>query len=326
MVRRFVQAIRRRKLRTIAIALILGFIALNALAFMHARAMTHFTSGHARTAAPEALGFFAKVSVLLTGIDVPRPLNTETPDDIGLPFTAHHFTSDDGFDLEAWHIPSTRETTTLILCFPGYAASKSTLLPYAKALNEMGYATLLVDFRACGGSSGTDTTIGYREALDVAAAVRFARANLAPKRIVLLGGSMGATAVMRAVALDATLADAIIVEAPFDRLLSTAENRFTSMHLPSFPFARLLVFWGGVRQGYWAFHHNPVDYARDIPCPVLHMHGDRDPRVTMAQAQSIFNNFAGPKQFVVFNNVGHESYIAAQPREWRDAVEAFLPR
>ena len=42
---------------------------------------------------------------------------------------------------------------------------------------------------------------------------------------------------------------AVVVESVFDRLLSTAENRFHSMGIPAFPMARLLIFWGG---GAWA--------------------------------------------------------------------------
>ena len=98
---------------------------------------------------------------------------------------------------------------------------------------------------------------------------------------MLLGNSSGAAAVLRAVSIEPSLADALIVDAPFDRLLSTVENRFVAMKLPPFPLARMIVLWGGARQGYWAFAHNPFDYASKITCPVLHLHGENDPRVTL---------------------------------------------
>jgi hypothetical protein len=50
------QAIRRRPLLSIALALLLGFVALNVLAYRHARAMLTFDSAAAeRTATPERL-------------------------------------------------------------------------------------------------------------------------------------------------------------------------------------------------------------------------------------------------------------------------------
>ena len=41
-------------------------------------------------------------------------------------------------------------------------------------------------------------------------------------------------------------ADAVVLECPFDRLLTTVEHRFELMGVPAFPLARLLTFWGGV--------------------------------------------------------------------------------
>jgi alpha-beta hydrolase superfamily lysophospholipase len=62
------------------------------------------------------------------------------------------------------------------------------------------------------------------------------------------------------------------------------------MGLPTFPAAQLLVFWGGVQQGFNGFRHNPAEYARSVKCPVLMMHGEHDSRVTVEQARNIFDN------------------------------------
>jgi pimeloyl-ACP methyl ester carboxylesterase len=109
-------------------------------------------------------------------------------------------------------------------------------------------------------------------------------------------------------------------------LTSTAANRFASMGLPAFPAVHLLIFWGGVQEGFNGFRHNPVEYARDVPCPVLLLHGAKDTRVTREQAESIFRNFPGEKEFVVFPNAGHESYLGAAPAKWTESVSRFLER
>ncbi|CAN5663018.1 hypothetical protein BH09PLA1_BH09PLA1_09690 [soil metagenome] len=329
MPRQFLRWVRAHRLRTLGLALAAMFAGANLLAFMQARSMTHFATGD-RTAAPEQLGMAAKLRVLLTGVTVPRPVNREDPSDFGLAFETLHTRSTNNIDLEMWHIaapmwygPPLRPPTTVLL-FHAYASSKEMMLPAARLLHDLGYDTLLVDFRGCGGSSGNETTVGYSEADDVIAATMFARDHFSTQRIVLLGDSMGAAAVLRAASLDPKLADALIVDAPFDRLLSTVENRFVAMKLPPFPLARLIVFWGGIRQGYWGFAHNPADYAGAIRCPVLHMHGENDSRVTQAQARSLFARFAGPKTSIVFVGAGHSSHVQTDLPAWTQAVRAFI--
>jgi pimeloyl-ACP methyl ester carboxylesterase len=198
------------------------------------------------------------------------------------------------------------------------------MLPAARELHDMGCDTLLIDFRGCGGSSGNATTIGFKEADVVIAAVRFAREEFAPDRVILFGDSMGAAAVIRAASLEPKLADGLIIAAPFDRLLSTVENRFVAMNLPPFPFARLICFWGGVQHGYWAFDHDPARYATTIHLPVLHIHGAHDPRVTTGQAESLFDHFAGPKRFALFENTGHASHLHVDRAKWMREVQGFV--
>ena len=53
----------------------LAFVGLNISAFLHARAMTHFTAGGTRTAKPEALSIGDKFRALLLGVTIPRPEN-----------------------------------------------------------------------------------------------------------------------------------------------------------------------------------------------------------------------------------------------------------
>ena len=324
MIRRTARWLRSHKLLTCCFVLVTMLIALNVVAYLQARSMTRFVRAGTRTSSPEQLSLASKLRVLLTGVTVPRPTNDQMPRNFGLSFTTHRTHSTDGIELELWHIPARETDRTLIVCFHSYASSKQMLLPVARELTAMGCDTLLVDFRGGGGSTGDETTIGYREADDVLAAVRFARERFAPSRVILYGDSMGAVAAIRAVSLDPQLADALIVAAPFDRLLSTVENRFHAMKLPAFPFAQLICFWGGARQGYSAFAHNPSDYATKITIPVLHMHGEHDPRVTREQAQRLFDRFAGPKQLVVFSGAGHASHLDEDREAWINAVQPFI--
>jgi pimeloyl-ACP methyl ester carboxylesterase len=311
--------VKRRRRLLLAGALVALLAVPNLLAVMHARAMTRFTDGGERTDKPELLSLGQKAKALALGVRIARPKSQRTPADIGLGFETQRFESEPGVELEAWRIPREKSRGVAVL-FHGYAASKEQTLAPARLLHELGYETLLVDFRGSGGSSGSETSIGYHEARDVASAV----ARTGRKDVVLFGHSMGAVAILRAIHAHGVEARAVILEAPFDRMLTTVENRFASMGVPSFPAARLLVFWGGVLGGFDALAHDPIAYARSVKVPALVIGGADDARVTRSQLESVADALAGPKKLVVFEKLGHESFSEARPAEWRAAVETFL--
>ncbi len=313
---------RRHPWRCLCLAGLLAFAALNGIAYTHARAMTHFVSGGIKTPHPEALSPAGKLGVLVSGVRVPRPENLTRPDDIGLASTTHRFPSAD-HTLEAWLIEA-GPSHGMVVLFHGYSGSRSDLLPQAAAFHELGFACLLVDFRGSGGSTGATTTIGFGEADDVVAAVAYARNRLAAEAVFIYGVSMGAAASLRALGPLGLRADGLIVESPFDRLLSTVENRFALMGLPSFPCAPLLVFWGGVQHGYSGFAHNPCDYARQVETPTLMLVGAVDQRATEAQALAVYDRLAGPRSLVRFAGAGHESFLEHDPRLWKRTVGEFL--
>ncbi len=300
------------------------FTLLNVLAYHHAWAMTHFVPEGARTQRPEQLSFMKKFAVLCTGVSIPKPRGQgKTPADHGLPFEVHRLAGPGGVELEAWHIPHAR-ARGIILMFHGYAACKANLLREAKIFHDLGFAAFLVDFHGSGGSSGCNTSIGMFEADEVALAADFARTHWPDLPQICYGQSMGSAAILRASAVLGYTPAAIILECPFDRLLTTVGNRFGTMGLPAFPLANLLVFWGGVQQGFNGFQHNPVEYAARIVCPVLHMQSIDDPYVTREQAQAIFDNLAGEKKLELFAGIGHRPYLVDRPEQWRRAVGDFL--
>ncbi len=285
--------------------------------------MTHFVGSGIRTPPPEKLTLPQKAWVLLAGVRLPRPENRQTPSDFRLGYETVTFGSSDEVTIEAWLI---RQSTSrgVVLIFHGYGGAKDSLLPATKEFHDLGYDALVVDFRGSGGSGGDTTSIGYHEADDVAAAVKFARALPGSKPIVLYGSSMGAAAILRAIQASGVQPDSIILECPFDNLLTTIQHRFDAMHLPAFPFAQLLTFWGGAQQGFNGFRHNPADYARQVHCPALLIHGGRDARVSVTEVRHIYDNLSGPKALELFPDFGHGSPVTQFPDRWRARVREFL--
>jgi uncharacterized protein len=313
----------KRRLRVGAGLVLLAFVVLNAIAYRHVWTMTHFASSGIRTLKPEALTPLQKLKVLFAGVTLPRPINLQTPSDFEMPYENVSLTNSRGIRLEAWRIRHPDSKGTVIL-FHGYGASKDILLPAARQFREQAYETLLVDFYGCGGSLGNETSIGFHEADDVLAAFQFARSQSLRQPVILYGVSMGAAAILTAVHRHRIEPEGLILECPFDRLLSTVQNRFRAMRLPTFPSAQLLVFWGGFQQGYNGFEFNPADYMREVTCPVLLLHGERDPRVTLPQMNRLVQNMNASSRYKVFAGLEHQSYVEARPDEWHRCVEEFL--
>lgn len=303
--------------------LVFAFIGINRWAYVQVEAMTHFSTGGTKTAPPEKLSLAGKIKVLFTGVTFPRPENRQTPGDFQLSFRTFKYPSADTQILEAWSIFHP-EPRCVVLMFAGYGASKASLLPEAKRLYDLWLDPFLTDFQGTGGSDGDRTTLGFREAEDVAASFAFVPQIGPYKWRVLYGNSMGAVAVMKAVRDGPLKPDGLILECPFDSLLHTVENRFRLMGLPSFPAAELLVFWGGVQGGFNGFKHNPMDYAASLDCPVLYMSGEKDERVTVEQSKAVFDRIPGTKRFVLFEGAGHQSYAALDGDKWGQSVQGFI--
>ena len=320
---------RRLSWRRWAVVIALGaIVSLNAVSFMQTWTMTHYSPAGVRTARPEELSLLDKAKAVLIGITVPRPANGRTPADVGLSYETSSIPVVEGGRewLEAWYVGHPIAPQGTVLMFPGYATSKDVLLEQASWFYEMGWSSLLVDFRGAGGSTGSDTTLGAQEAQDVLVTLNYARHEWPDAKLVLYGVSMGASAVLRAYVLEGARPDGLILESPFDSLLNTVRNRFDAMGLPAFPSAELMVFWGSVQHGFNGFAHNPADYAASVRCPTLLMYGGADPRVTPEQSMAIYDRLdplAG-KLRVAFPDAGHESLIVSGRDKWVESVGRFL--
>lgn len=294
------------------------------MAFSHAWHFTHFAAAsEVRTRVPTTGP--GRLRLLLTGATLPRPRNGPRP----AAYRPLRLTLPAGQWLGAWAAPARQKPSRgTVLLFHGYGGEKSALLPEAEAFRALGYRVLLVDFRGGGASSGDDVTIGYREADDVRAACRYVAQRWHEPRVVLFGVSMGAAACLRALAQYPTdvRPRAAVLESAFGSTYQTVANRFRILGVPPVPLAALLTFWGGAQHGYWAFGHNPQDYAHGISTPTLLLHGDRDARVTLAEAHRIYAGLRGPKRLWVLRGAGHGHYAATAPAAWWKEVARWLAR
>ena len=296
----------------------LVFVLMNVVAFFHAYKFTHFSeSERDKTRSAEKLSRIDKATALFFGIDNPRPENYKFPTQ-----EFETITLQSNKKIECWSIKKDEAKGTVIL-FHSNGAQKSALLEKSDEFLRLGYSTFLVDFMGSGGSEGNQTTIGFKEARQVETAYSYIKER-GESNIYLFGSSLGAAAVLKAVDEFQLQPQGIIVECPFGSLYKTTCARFRSMGLPSFPMAGLLVFWGGVQNGFWAFGHNPIEYATGVESPTLLFYGVQDEKVSRQEIDEIYLNLKGKKKLTTFPRSGHDSYFPAYREQWLDDVQHIL--
>jgi len=310
--------VKKKWFKRIVWTLALIVVLMNAVAIFHAYKFTHFASQQTvKTKKPQTLSVAEKIQTLVFGVSNPRPVCHNKP---ATAFKTIRLKSNK--EIECWSIATANAKGTVIL-FHGYNGEKSSLLDKAEIFQKLGYNTFLVDFMGSGGSAGNQTTIGFKEAAEVKTCFDHLTAQ-GEKNIYLFGTSMGAVAIMKAISDYQLNAKGIIIECPFGSMYKTVCARFQTMKVPTFPMAGLLVFWGGIENGFWAFGHNPTAYAKKITCKALLLYGARDEKVSKQEIDGIFANLAGEKQLRIYPDAGHENYLTKYKDEWTKDVGEML--
>jgi len=298
--------------------LLILFIGMNAFAAIHGYRFTHFAKAATPRTRDEArMSYGEKFSTVAFGVSTPKAVNDKTP---AGPFKTIRL--DKPKKRSAWYLPADSAIGTIIV-FHGYGDCRSGMLAKAARLQKMHYNCLLPDFSGAGSSEGRSCSIGYYEAEDVRTWYDYLRQR-DHGTIYLMGQSMGAAAIMKAMHDNPMSVAGLILECPYGSMLQTVKNRFQSMGLPQFPMARLLVFWGGALQGFNAFSLKPEEYAKSLRMPVLLIRGTFDKRVTLAETEAIYRNLPGPKRRLELRGAGHNDLLERGGDAWNAVVSEFL--
>jgi len=295
---------------------LISFVLLNAICFMHAYRFTHFKNAKAnRPADIQSISVLKKIEMMLLGVANNKPLNNRLPQIHYQPVSIQK-------DNQAWWIPHQAAKGNMIL-FHGFKGSKSGMLNRALLFNQMGYNTLVVDLMGSGEDKRNKTSLGYFEAAQVKACFNWVD-SVNEKPTFLLGHSMGAASVMRAVAELKVNPSGVILESPYYSLCNTTKARFKAMGLPPTPLAHLLLFWGGVQQGFNPFGLKPIQYASKINCKSLLLFGDQDYSISNKESRAITAQMKGLKKRVVFKGAGHTDFLFSNLQLYQKSISDFL--
>jgi fermentation-respiration switch protein FrsA (DUF1100 family) len=246
------------------------------------------------------------------------------PPPSGFPVEDVSIRSDSGSTLAAWFVPCDHATATVILLHPN-RGDRRAMIDRAALLHELGYAILLIDFQGHGESPGANITAGYRERLDVVAAVQFARAENPHHRIGVVGRSLGGAAALLASPLDI---DALVLESVYPTISEAVHNRIAMRLGPlSHVLAPALLVQLKPRLGISPSQLRPIDHIHDAGCPVLVATGDRDRRTTLGETKRLYQAAREPKRMVVFAGAGHDDLLRHDRDRYQEIVvflDAYL--
>ncbi len=225
---------------------------------------------------------------------------------------------------EGWFFPGLRGAPTIILCH-GYESSRGELLTLEAALQDHQYNVFVFDFAAHGGNPGI-TTLGYREADEVRAAVDVlaARPDLDATRFGLWGYNLGAYAVLREAESDKRIR-ALVLDSVYDEPKQMVKVGVERNGLGGFPFM--------VRAAEFSFeylnytHHDDPPLSKKLSTlagvPTLYIQALDDPELAEITRQ-MFLKASEPREQAIIPHGNFVSMNDDEKRTYENRVVSFF--
>ncbi len=244
--------------------------------------------------------------------------------ELGLVYEEVSFPTSDDIILRGWYFPVEGADAPAVLYAPATSKDQRSGLSLVRPLHEAGFNVLLFSYRGYGLSDGHvhGFSYGARESMDVDAAVRYLHEVKGIQRIGALGHSAGAVSIILSAARNADI-DAIVAASPF-RSMEEIWNTNRPAFIP-LPMFELMIRMSEFLKGFSRDQVRPLDVIADIaPRPLLIIHGVNDKRITVEQAQALFDAAAEPKQMWLYEDIGHAQVRTIVMDEHIDEIITFL--
>jgi hypothetical protein len=217
------------------------------------------------------------------------------------------FRSADGLLLHAWWLAAEPvvDANPVILWAHGNGGNLTGRAPDAQVLADAGVSVLVFDYRGYGRSEGAPSEAGIY--LDAEAAYGYLTKERAidPRRIVLMGRSIGAAPAAR-LATRVPHAGLILVSPP-----PSAKRMARAM-------------FGGLPVDLLGTSRFPVvEWVAQRRTPLLVVHGERDEVIPFAFGREVYEAAAPPKSFVALPGAGHNDISAVAGSRYIEALVAF---
>jgi len=232
-----------------------------------------------------------------------------TPEYLDLDYENVSIRTQDGESIIGWYVPvdpleAPGARPTVLFCH-GNGGDIGDRVGSLKTFHDMGFNTLIFDYRGYGQSTGKPSEQGTY--LDVQAAWNHLKAvrGVPPAQIILFGRSLGgAVAVWIATQVNA---GALVIESTLTSAPDMAAQMFS--FLPS----RLLC----------RYKYDSLAHISDVGCPVFVAHSRDDTTVPFAHGLRLFNKAREPKRFFEMAG-GHNSGGMDADPQCAQALADFL--
>ena len=237
------------------------------------------------------------------------------------------FVTRDSLHLSAYLIKTEKKAKGTVIALHGYRSNKNKYLPVASYFIEAGYHFAAMDLRGHNESEGTYTGFSYYEKNDVADFIEYLEKheNLHPPYI-LYGHSIGAATAL-AVAAENKKVKLLVLESIFTSLEDIIPNYirfYTGIEIDSIPDEISETVFNSA--GVPLEKIRPVDLAEKIKIPVLIIHGKKDEKVPLPEAEKVYNRIKGPKSLMVIDSATHNTLWEKGGRDYFKRITAFIEK
>jgi len=261
------------------------------------------------------------------GFRAPRRVERGSPEDCDLAYEEVWIPTVADKQLFSWWLPLA-DSDSSILVLHGWGGNAEFMLPLVAPLHRAGLNVLLLDARNHGrsDSAGFSSMPGFAEDADAAIDWLKIHKKESAGRLVLLGHSVGAGAMLLAASRRNDIS-AVISIAAFAHPDSIMRS-----YLDRFWMPEIIKSWV-LRYVEWVIGHRfndiaPMNRLRHVRCPVLLVHGTADVTVPVSDVHLIRENGKGKKpELLLIEGGGHESVgrIRQHEKELIAFLESILP-
>lgn len=223
-----------------------------------------------------------------------------------LDFNDVYLTSSEGKKIHGWYIDH-ENPRAYVLFFHGNAGNISHRPETIKIFNELGLATLIIDYQGYGLSEGQPTEKGSYD--DALAAWKYLidEKNIKAEYIIVFGRSLGG-------GVASWLANE---KQPGLTILESTFSSITDIGKETYPF--LPVKW------LTRIQYNSKEHIKTINSPVLIIHSQHDEIIPFEHGQLLFNLAKEPKEFHEIQG-GHNGGFLINRESYKNALANFIDK
>jgi fermentation-respiration switch protein FrsA (DUF1100 family) len=234
----------------------------------------------------------------------PDRVVTRTPADSGVAYRDLSIPTEDGEHLHGWRVEAQGSVIGHVLLLHGNAGNVGDRVEHAALLSGAGLDVLLVDYRGYGRSSESPSEEGLLRNARAARGTLIHERGVDAGRILYLGESLGG-AVALAFALERPPMG-LILQSTFTSLRDTARLHYRV------PAGLILDAYPSLRR------------IRQLPAPLMVLHGDHDEIVPLAHGRALYDAAPGQKHLHVFAGLGHNDLVDRAGRLYADAIASWV--